>query len=533
MHSLLKNKFIFIGIAVALVIVGVAYFGLHKSHSTNTQSASITNQEIDLRGNGKAHVFFANNPEKGLLLYIVDPLNSANTKAYAQQFAELSYYVVVIDKQFLLSAPSNTTTGCLNIANKLTAISKDLQSHFKLDDDELPILVGSDGSSAVVYAALAQAGEHKFHAAVSINLTPQLTTDSPLCEQQTFAKVDGKQWQLTAVKRLPTSFYIFQDDASTAASVDHSFTDNISNVKLTIVDSKKQPAVAEAIQILQWLDPRLADQISSDASDSDLPLIEVPVNEVPVSEVPVSEEPASESPTNEATITQKSIDSTQQTNEQLNKKLVSEKSANEKSANEKSANKNTTDSIAVIITGDGGWAEIDKNIAKNLAQKGIPAVALDSLSYFWKARSPEETAKDIETVITQYLEKWNKKNVILIGYSFGADALPFVANNLRVETQRKISLIALLGMGKTAAFEFRLSSWMDADTNSDRLPLLPEIAKMTWANSICIYGIDDPAANCKPTAEFGVKIISMSGDHHFDEKYDELVQHIIENTKPN
>ena len=39
------------------------------------------------------------------------------------------------------------------------------------------------------------------------------------------------------------------------------------------------------------------------------------------------------------------------------------------------------------------------------------------------------------------------------------------------------------------------------------------------------------AANCLPVATHGVKAISMSGDHHFDEKYDELVKHIIDNQK--
>ena len=146
-------------------------------------------------------------------------------------------------------------------------------------------------------------------------------------------------------------------------------------------------------------------------------------------------------------------------------------------------------------------------------------------------RTPATTSQDIERVITQYLEKWNKKHIILIGYSFGADVLPFIANNLSADTQQKISLIALLGMGKTAAFEFRLSSWMDADKNSDRLPLLPEIEKMKWANSICIYGIEDTDANCIPAADHGVKAIGMSGDHHFDEKYEDLVKHIIENQK--
>ena len=73
---------------------------------------------------------------------------------------------------------------------------------------------------------------------------------------------------------------------------------------------------------------------------------------------------------------------------------------------------------------------------------------------------------------------------------------------------------------------------MDADKNVNRLPLPPEVKAMSWARSVCIYGKDDPETQCATTGELGVKPISMPGDHHFDEKYEELVQHIIDNAKP-
>ena len=478
MHSLFKRKFVVLGVALLLVIAGVTYALLCRKSPKPETADHITVEEISLNNNAKFKIAHAPKPEKGLLIYLVNKDHAKSNLEYAKQFAALSYYVAIIDSQALLSSAAGKPTDCVNLAPKLAEINKQLQAHFDLDTDNLPILVGTDESSATLYAALAQSDAHAFHAAVSINFAPNLKTSSTLCGQEKFttAAADG-QLQLAAVKRLPNSFYIFQDETAAPNLVSHAFTDDIGNAKLTIARGQEQ-TLAEAIQILQWLDPRLADQISSDSSDSDLPLIEVPVDE----------------------------------------KIV---------------NSDAVQTMAIIITGDGGWAEIDKNIARILAERGIPTVALDSLSYFWKARTVEETTQDVETVIAQYLEKWNKKKVILVGYSFGADTLPFIANNLSTKTQKQVALVALLGMGKTAAFEFRLSSWMDADKSSDRLPLLPEIEKMKWAKSICIYGVDDESANCIPTETLGVKIISMTGDHHFDEKYDELVGHIIENAKSN
>lgn len=482
MVLLLKNRYFIAGFTLTLIIAGLFYIFLTRNDKVDTNhiidEVIILNASSQTNIHQKLRVLRGETPEKGLLIFIADQSNSKKSISYAKQFASLSYYVAIIDNESLLDSSLNNDEKCLNIALKLSELSAQLHTYYKLDANELPILVGTETSSATLYAALTQAEEHKFHAAVSINMQPKLSTRNNLCNSQAFSSIENKELKLIPVKRVPTSFYIFQDQSASPEAI--KFTENIGNIKLTISTDKKQNAQAEAIQILQWLDPRLADQISSDASDSDLPLIEIPTDGQ-----------------------QASVDQT------------------------------TTESLAIILTGDGGWAEIDKNIARILAEKGIPTVALDSLSYFWKSRTPEETAKDVEAVMNQYLKKWNKKNVMLIGYSFGADVLPFIANNLSAEAQHKISLITLLGMGKTAAFEFRLSSWMNADTNENRLPIMPEIAKMKWANTVCIYGVDDEAANCLPTSELGVKIIQMTGDHHFDKKYDELVQHIIESNKSN
>ena len=48
-----------------------------------------------------------------------------------------------------------------------------------------------------------------------------------------------------------------------------------------------------------------------------------------------------------------------------------------------------TDSFAIVMSGDGGWAGLDKDVAQALSAHGIPVVGLDSLRYFWSPRTPE------------------------------------------------------------------------------------------------------------------------------------------------
>src|SRR5262249_51182676 len=50
------------------------------------------------------------------------------------------------------------------------------------------------------------------------------------------------------------------------------------------------------------------------------------------------------------------------------------------------------DTFAVLLSGDGGWAGIDKEVASRLAAHGIPVAGVDSLRYFWAPRTPEGLA---------------------------------------------------------------------------------------------------------------------------------------------
>jgi type IV secretory pathway VirJ component len=81
--------------------------------------------------------------------------------------------------------------------------------------------------------------------------------------------------------------------------------------------------------------------------------------------------------------------------------------------------------MAVLLSGDGGWRDLDKTIAEQLQRQGIAVVGWDSLRYLWTRRTPQQTSDDLSKVIQAYMVKWRATDVALIGYSFGADVLPF------------------------------------------------------------------------------------------------------------
>ena len=116
--------------------------------------------------------------------------------------------------------------------------------------------------------------------------------------------------------------------------------------------------------------------------------------------------------------------------------------------------------FALLLTGDGGWAGLDQELAARLAAQGVPTVGLNSLKYFWTERSADQTARDVARVLHHYLSAWNKQRVLLVGYSFGADVLPFVVNRLPPELRARIASVSLLGIDAHASFEVRISDWV-------------------------------------------------------------------------
>jgi len=184
-----------------------------------------------------------------------------------------------------------------------------------------------------------------------------------------------------------------------------------------------------------------------------------------------------------------------------------------------------SDEFALIMSGDGGWAGIDQDIAAALTASGIPVVGLDSLRYYWTARTPEGLAADTDKLIRYYLAQLGKKRVLLIGYSQGADVLPFAVNRLPPAARSSVALVAILGMSEHALFEFHVSSWL---SDSKLGPAtLPEVDRISGMPVLCIYGADEHDSLCPELDPNKIIIVKVKGGHHFDGDYAGLARQIL------
>ena len=152
-------------------------------------------------------------------------------------------------------------------------------------------------------------------------------------------------------------------------------------------------------------------------------------------------------------------------------------------------------------------------------------VGLDSLRYFWSARTPDGLAADLDRMIRYYAAHLNKKRVLLIGYSQGADVLPFAVNRLSKATRERVALAALMGMSEHALFEFHVSSWVSNDTSGPAT--MPEVNRISGVPVLCIYGEDESDSLCPKLDPKTVRIVKRKGGHHFDGDYAGLARDIL------
>ncbi|SCX24027.1 AcvB/VirJ family lysyl-phosphatidylglycerol hydrolase [Agrobacterium rosae] len=192
--------------------------------------------------------------------------------------------------------------------------------------------------------------------------------------------------------------------------------------------------------------------------------------------------------------------------------------------------KPTMDTMAIIYSGDGGWRDLDKDVGSFLQQDGVPTIGVDSLRYFWSEKKPDEIAADLSRIIDTYRKEWKVKNVMLIGYSFGADVLPVTFNLLPEKDKSRVVQMSLLSLSHEVSYEISVGGWLGVSGSGTQDPV-KDLEKINPKIVQCVYGTDDEDAACPDLKDKGTEIIGIDGGHHFDEDYEALTKRIVASLK--
>ncbi len=183
--------------------------------------------------------------------------------------------------------------------------------------------------------------------------------------------------------------------------------------------------------------------------------------------------------------------------------------------------------FAILYSGDGGWRDLDRSLAGLLAARGINVVGIDVLRYYWRTKLPDVAARDLTRIMKRYEQHWGDEQVILIGFSFGANVIPFMVNRLPADQRARIKLITLLSPERTTAFQVSPAGWMGKAPDAT-IPIEPELKQLSTITLQCVYGQDEGEDSlCTTESAKRFEVIRKSGGHHFDNKYDQLADSIV------
>lgn len=189
------------------------------------------------------------------------------------------------------------------------------------------------------------------------------------------------------------------------------------------------------------------------------------------------------------------------------------------------------DTLALVISGDGGWANIDKDIANQLSAEGMPVVGWNALNYFWQKKDQQIAGEDLQAVVDFYRAQWHKTKLILIGFSLGADVLPFMVNQLNSQSRAQLLSVNLLNPSTSVDFTFHLSGWLNAN-HEDPYKTLPELSNWHLWQTNCFYS-DKEASLCAKLETLDSRVqqqlnlFYLPGDHHFNGNYQALIKMIL------
>lgn len=185
-----------------------------------------------------------------------------------------------------------------------------------------------------------------------------------------------------------------------------------------------------------------------------------------------------------------------------------------------------SDCFAIMWSGDGGWSSFDQRVTARLAANGVPVLGLNSLRYIWKAKTPESLTSDLTRLIGRGEAEFGKQKVILIGYSCGANLIPFAYNRLNDSLKAKVQYIALLSPEEKADFEFHYYNWANKNSAAAH-QVKPELEKMRNKPTLFIYGEDENNAWCADLMSGMFQLRKLPGGHHFDQDTDAIAEEIL------
>ncbi|WP_312340278.1 AcvB/VirJ family lysyl-phosphatidylglycerol hydrolase [Sphingobacterium sp.] len=383
--------------------------------------------------------------------------------------------VAGIDAKHFTASMARSKKDCYYPAADFEQLSMALQKKYNFESYQKPILVGYSYGATLIYGLIAQAPAGTFRGGIALGFCPDINIAKPLCKGSGLAShvlKPGKSYYLDRSEKLAAPFWVLNGmkDQTCPFNATADFLKGIENVQLVTL-----PKVGHGFSIADnWLPQfRMAFQklqaVSQPSQNASALKTDMPI-EILEPKSPVRE-------------------------------------------------------LMFMISGDGGWTSFDKELANTFTTKGIKVIGLDAQKYFWNAKTPEQTTKEVTEILTYFQEREPTITFSIMGYSFGACVIPFIANRLPEKLKKATTGLFLLSPDDRADFEIHVTDMLSFGNRSEPYDVVAELKKVSL-RKLCIFGAGEDSGIEAKFRNTGALVEILPGGHHFDNDYEAIVAKI-------
>lgn len=390
-----------------------------------------------------------------------------------------------------LKRSKSSKSRCLYPAADLEDISMTIQKKYKFKQYLKPILVGYSSGATLAYGALAQAPANTFKGVIALGFCPDLDIDRPMCKGSglnSHIMKGGKSYYLEPFMNLTAPFVALngEDDQVCTSAIIKKYMETIPMSEIITL-----PKVGHGFAVTRnWL-PQFVTAFEKIVKDPDYAekksaenlLLQAQCDSLPASDLPLTIMP--------------------------------------------SAIKGNLP-LAIFISGDGGWTSFDQSLNEKLTEKGIPVLGIDAQKYFWNERKPMEVADKLTDVIKHYMRLWNRNSFIFIGYSFGADVAPFIANSFSAQLKETLKGVYCFSPDESGDFEVHIIDMLNFSSQG-KYDVSSELRKIKQLNPVCIFGTEEAADFQNVLSKEDIKTEVLPGSHHYNNDFEAISTLILKN----
>ena len=427
-------------------------------------------------GFGKLTMYMPKGKPKALVLFVSgDGGWQFGVINMARFLAEQGALVAGIDAKHFAASMARSKKDCDYPAADFELLSMALQKKYQFESYQKPILVGYSYGATLIYGLLAQAPEGTFRGGIALGFCPDIELAKPLCKGnglKLHILKPGKSYYLDKIERLSAPFWVLNGvkDQTCPFNATADFLKGIGNAQLVTL-----PKVGHGFSI--------ADNWLPEFRTAYLKVLGMP-----------------------RTVSNANTLKTDLPIEVLEPK-------------------GNTNKLIFMISGDGGWTSFDRDLATAFASKGIHVIGLDAQKYFWNAKTPEQTANEVANILVYYQEREPSMSFSLMGYSFGACVVPFIANRLPESLKKATTGLILLSPDDRADFEIHVADMLSLGGREEPYDVVAELKKVTL-HKLSIFGTGEDGEVMAKFRNVGA-VATLPGGHHFDNDYEAIANTVI------